>query len=132
VAFAKDLKSMPLKEQTLVGNEGVKLSGGQQERLCLARTLYERKPLLILDDPFASVDPKDRSRNRRHLREDAGDSLVLLFRIGYRAFLSSTKSSSSHLKRESKVGTHASLLERPLPNSTIRFTPCSKPGGENP
>jgi ABC-type multidrug transport system fused ATPase/permease subunit len=65
VAFKKDLESMPLKEQTLVGNEGVKLSGGQQERLCLARTLYERKPLMILDDPFASVDPKDRSGNPR-------------------------------------------------------------------
>ncbi len=78
VAFHEDLQSMPLKEKTLVGNEGVKLSGGQQERLALARTLYQKKSLIILDDPFASVDPKTEQEILSHLRESCGDSLVLL------------------------------------------------------
>jgi ABC-type multidrug transport system fused ATPase/permease subunit len=78
VAFTEDLESMPEKENTIVGNEGVKLSGGQQERLCLARSLYHRKSLLILDDPFASVDPKTEEEILSHLREECGDALVLL------------------------------------------------------
>ena len=61
-----------------MGNEGVKLSGGQQERLALARTLYQKKSLIILDDPFASVDPKTEQEILSHLRESCGDSLVLL------------------------------------------------------
>jgi len=78
VAFEEDLKSMPLKEKTLVGNEGVKLSGGQQERLALARTLYQKKSLIVLDDPFASVDPKTEAEIVAHLRENCRNSLVLL------------------------------------------------------
>jgi ATP-binding cassette subfamily B multidrug efflux pump len=78
VSFSEDLASMPDKEDTIVGNEGVKLSGGQQERLALARSLYHRKSLLILDDPFASVDPKTEQEIIAHLREECGDSLVLL------------------------------------------------------
>jgi ATP-binding cassette subfamily B multidrug efflux pump len=78
VSFSEDLASMPEKENTIVGNEGVKLSGGQQERLALARSLYHRKSLLILDDPFASVDPKTEQEIIAHLREECGDSLVLL------------------------------------------------------
>jgi ATP-binding cassette subfamily B multidrug efflux pump len=78
VAFSEDLKSMKDGVNSLVGNEGVKLSGGQQERLALARTLYHRKSLIILDDPFASVDPKTEKEILAHLRKDCGDSLVLL------------------------------------------------------
>ena len=78
VAFDEDLAAMAEKENTIVGNEGVKLSGGQQERLALARSLYHRKALLILDDPFASVDPKTEKEILAHLREECGDSLVLL------------------------------------------------------
>jgi ABC-type multidrug transport system fused ATPase/permease subunit len=78
VSFTTDLASMEEKENTIVGNEGVKLSGGQQERLALARSLYYKKRLLILDDPFASVDPKTEGEIVAHLRALCGDSLVLL------------------------------------------------------
>ena len=41
---------------TLIGNGGIRLSGGQAQRLALARTLCHKKPLLILDDPFSALD----------------------------------------------------------------------------
>lgn len=85
VSFDKDLESMPEKENTLVGNEGMKLSGGQQERLSLARTLYHKKSLIILDDPFASVDIKTEHEIMKKLRKEANDSIILLFshRLSY-------------------------------------------------
>jgi ATP-binding cassette subfamily B multidrug efflux pump len=111
VAFKKDLESMPSKEQTLVGNEGVKLSGGQQERLCLARTLYERKPLMILDDPFASVDPKTEAEILAHLREDAGGSLVLLISHRLSSFAGLDQVIVLSPEEGAKVGTHETLLK---------------------
>jgi ABC-type bacteriocin/lantibiotic exporter with double-glycine peptidase domain len=56
VCFLEDLQSMPEGIHTLVGNHGVRLSGGQQARICLARALYHKSDVLILDDPFSAVD----------------------------------------------------------------------------
>jgi ATP-binding cassette subfamily B multidrug efflux pump len=71
----------------------------------------ERKPLLILDDPFASVDPKTEAEIVANLRVDAGDSLVLL--VSHRLSCFSQLDQVIVLSPEQgvQVGTHASLLE---------------------
>lgn len=85
VSFTKDMEAMPQKENTMVGTEGMKLSGGQQQRLSLARTLYHKKGLIILDDPFASVDIKTEHEIMKSLKNMASDSLIFLIshRLSY-------------------------------------------------
>ncbi|KAI1857175.1 uncharacterized protein JN550_013412 [Neoarthrinium moseri] len=55
-ALEKDLALLPNGDQTLVGSGGVALSGGQKHRVALARAVYSRKPILVLDDMLSALD----------------------------------------------------------------------------
>lgn len=78
VCIDEEVDAFPDGIRTLIGNGGVRLSGGQQARIALARTLYHRKPLIVLDDPFSAVDMETEARIFANLRCWAADSVVLL------------------------------------------------------
>jgi ATP-binding cassette subfamily B protein len=54
--FTKFIDSLPQSFMTLVGEEGINLSGGQKQMIALARALYHKPQLLILDEATASMD----------------------------------------------------------------------------
>ena len=53
-----DFEILPEKDQTVVGERGITLSGGQKARLILARALYTDADIYLLDDPISAVDAK--------------------------------------------------------------------------
>lgn len=78
VCMEQEVKALPEGAHTIIGSDGVRLSGGQQARIALAQTLYHQKPLMILDDPFSAVDMDTEARIFAALRLWAKDSIVLL------------------------------------------------------
>ena len=54
----KDLEVLPNGLDTLVGERGVQLSGGQRARVSLARAVYGEEDVVLLDDPLSAVDTK--------------------------------------------------------------------------
>jgi ATP-binding cassette subfamily C protein CydCD len=52
------IQSLPKGFETIVGEEGARLSGGQAQRLALARAFLKNAPVLILDEPTSSLDPE--------------------------------------------------------------------------
>ena len=70
---------------TIVGSGGVRLSGGQAQRLALARTLCHKRPVLILDDPFSALDRKTEEEVFANLRKLVADSIVIL--LSHRLYL---------------------------------------------
>ena len=55
-ALEPDLKQLKHGENTMLGENGAALSGGQQARISLARALYSDRDIFLLDDPLAAVD----------------------------------------------------------------------------
>jgi len=56
VCLGVDLASFPTGDRTEIGERGVTVSGGQKARISLARALYGKPALLLLDDPLSAVD----------------------------------------------------------------------------
>ncbi|KAJ2825150.1 ATP-binding cassette glutathione S-conjugate transporter ycf1, partial [Coemansia sp. 'formosensis'] len=51
-----DLEMWPNSDMTVIGENGMNISGGQRARLALARTVYSRADIYFLDDPLSAVD----------------------------------------------------------------------------
>ncbi len=110
VCFEEDLLTMPEDIQTLVGSSGIRLSGGQQARIALARALYHHGALLILDDPFSAVDMKTEQLILNNLRLHYTDCVILLVSHRLTVFPLADQIILLHNDHTAEYGTHQSLL----------------------
>lgn len=78
VCIDQEVAGFPDDIQTVIGSGGMRLSGGQQARIALARTLYHKKPVLVLDDPFSALDLETEARIFDNIRLLEKDSIVLM------------------------------------------------------
>lgn len=87
-ALDEDLRQMPLGDQTRIGSKGIALSGGQSQRLALARAAYSRHDLCMLDDVLSGLDMDTEQRVFHNLLGQDG----LLRRQGATIILASSSS----------------------------------------
>ena len=111
VCMDEEVNEMDEGIATLVGNGGVRLSGGQAKRLALARTLCHQKPVLILDDPFSALDKSTERQIFANLKEKTADGIVLL--ISHRLYLFPQFDQIIWMDENRTVtGTHEELLKQ--------------------
>jgi ABC-type multidrug transport system fused ATPase/permease subunit len=106
------VRGLPEQLDTNVGERGVKLSGGEKQRLSIARALLKNAPILLLDEATASVD----SETERQI-QDALDRLMenrTAFVIAHRLSTIQNADRIYVLEKGSVIeqGTHATLLEQ--------------------
>lgn len=127
VRLDREVTEMEQGLDTLVGPEGHRLSGGQAQRLALARTLYHKRPVLILDDPFSALDKPTEAEIFRELRELAKDSIVLL--ISHRLYLFPQLDRVLWMENGTvTAGTHEELLQKVPAYSALA---ADQEGGQN-
>ena len=89
---------------------GIKLSGGQQSRIALARTLYHARGIIVLDDPFSACDKNTEKEIYENIRKEYKDSIIFL--ISHRLSLFDQMDQILFIDNQSvEAGTHLELLK---------------------
>jgi ATP-binding cassette subfamily B protein len=109
-AVDEEIEGFPEGYRTVVGERGLTVSGGQRQRLALARALAAAPRLLVLDDVFASVDASTEDRVIKTLRGSARTMLVITHRLRVAQVADTVIVLDAG--RIVERGTHAELLAR--------------------
>ena len=72
------VNELPEKENTIVGDNGALISGGQKKRIILARAILNKAPIVILDEPTTGLDEKNAKEVVRNLMDEFSKSLVVV------------------------------------------------------
>lgn len=107
------LATLPQGSDTVIGTKGTYLSGGEQQRIAIARVMLKDTPIVILDEATAFADPDNETRVQKAFSEMAAMGKTLIM-IAHR--LSSVTGADCIYVMEdghiSESGTHSELLER--------------------
>jgi ATP-binding cassette subfamily B protein len=106
------VQRLPLGYDTRIGESGLRLSGGQAQRLAIARAVYNRPPVLLLDEASSALDTESERLVKQNLDELLSDRTS--FVIAHR--LSTVRDADMIVVLEKgrlvERGTHAELVER--------------------
>jgi ABC-type multidrug transport system fused ATPase/permease subunit len=107
-----EIQALPKGYDTIIGERGSRLSGGQIQRVCLARAFLKNSPILLLDEATSTLDPEGEERVLRAIETLAHERIVLM--IAHR--LNTVRTADAIiLLNEGKVidiGSHDALLQR--------------------
>ena len=122
------IESFPQKYETRIEQGGSNVSGGQKQRLCIARALLKKPKILILDDSTSAVDTKTDRLIRRGLREDLPETTKIV--IAQR--ISSIEDADQIIIMEdgkiNAIGTHKELLKNNHIYQEIYYTQNNQGG----
>ena len=108
-ALKEEVLAMEKGTETVIGSGGTRLSGGQAQRLALARTLAHPRPVLVLDDPFSALDRSTEDAIFAELQAYARDKVVFL--ISHRLYHFPQMQQIIFMEGgRTTVGTHGELM----------------------
>ena len=107
------LAKLPQGIDTVIGTKGTYLSGGEQQRIAIARVMLKDTPIVILDEATAFADPDNEARVQKAFSEMAAMGKTLIM-IAHR-LSSVTGADCIYVMEDGRItesGTHSELLER--------------------
>ena len=106
------VSQMPDGLDTYIQQGGTNVSGGQKQRLCIARAMLKKPAILILDDSTSAVDSDTESRIRASFSRELKDTTVFIIAQRISSVVSADKIVVLDEGRVESVGTHAQLMEQ--------------------
>ncbi len=104
------IESLPLGYDTLVGERGLKLSGGEKQRVAIARTILKRPKILIFDEATSALDSKSEKAIQAALREVAARHTTLVIAHRLSTIIDADQILVMEHGRIIERGTHRELL----------------------
>ncbi len=113
---------LPEGHRTRVGERGLKLSGGEKQRVAIARTILKRSPILVFDEATSSLDSKSEQAILKALKEvaEGHTSLVIAHRLS--TVIDADKIVVMDHGRIIEQGSHQQLLEQKGCYADLWFT----------
>lgn len=128
IAQGRDFVSaMPDRLEAAVAQGGASVSGGQRQRLAIARALVKRAPILIFDDSFSALDFTTDARLRAALRRETADATVIIVAQRVGTIMHADRIIVLEDGAVAGVGTHDELIRT---NETYREIVASQLGEE--
>lgn len=131
LACAHDFVSaFPDGYDTYIEQGGTNVSGGQKQRLCIARALLKKPKILILDDSTSAVDTHTDAMIRRAMREEIPDTTKIIIAQRIASVQDADRIIVLDGGRIESCGTHAELLEKSDIYREV-YESQTREGGEN-